>query len=81
MSKFYFYLRRGHTLYSDSIGARCKTIDSAVSRARSVVRAVIRDDPLVPRSDQCIEIVDSDDVVVGIIPFELAFSSATRTGA
>jgi len=70
MAKYFFHIRRGDAVFVDPRGFNASTLDYAVRRAAKYVRETMRDEPDIPSSSQCIEIVDAQGTVIRMIAFE-----------
>ena len=70
MPKFYFHVRRGHAVYTDSVGRTLSNADGAIAHAAEDARAIMRDEPEVAATGQWMEIADEMGNVVRTLPFE-----------
>ena len=70
MSRYYFHVRRNNVIFEDHEGVEASTVAEAVEHATEDARAVMREEPEVPRDIQWIEIADDMGNTVRTVPFE-----------
>ena len=71
MPKFYFHVRRGQAVYTDSVGRTVRNADGAIAHAAEDARAILRDEPEVAAKGQWMEIADEMGNIVRTLPFEI----------